>query len=297
MNKLRLLCLNVMFLTLCGEGYPVPLTPEITEEDYKEVVNKVGIIASAGTQTVFKKNDHEYVWTFNMAVMPFPPQGQITLTEKLEADSYKFSLFPSLVHATQSVLCEFTITLQSKTSNPATLQSEAPKDSSEKDSPENLDRPPAPSPPKLGSAQYFVEKFGSYPPKPQQVFLFNNLVLSTLYPDYGCERGEKDNTSDKGEKSLLTLSDGKIRDGSLRLWGTNSEKQAVNDNGKYLWVLDKKGRLFASPQYGEVSQGALGNHHSFFLKSKPNKPYYGYGKPVAVGGVYRSTRRVDHKPR
>ena len=84
------------------------------------------------------------------------------------------------------------------------------------------------------------------------------------------------NTSDIQEKSKTCIKDGKF-------YFTYGEEKLVtfNEQNNSIYVISKAGILYVQ---NDLNGHFNGLHHSFFLKSKPAKELYGYGKPVACGG-------------
>ncbi len=96
----------------------------------------------------------------------------------------------------------------------------------------------------------------------------NGFILSepTLFTD---ERDFPGNDPDLKELSRTTIRDGLIYDSKNNLLDT--------EGAPYIYALNHDGTLYTSSQSG-------GKHHSYFLKSKPEKMGYGIGKNVACAG-------------
>jgi len=89
-------------------------------------------------------------------------------------------------------------------------------------------------------------------------------------------QGFESNTSDIQEKSKTSIKDGKF------YFTYGEEKLATfNEQNDSIYVIGKNGTLYVQ---NDLNGHFAGLHHSFFLKSKPAKELYGYGKPVACGG-------------
>ena len=84
------------------------------------------------------------------------------------------------------------------------------------------------------------------------------------------------NTSDIQEKSKTCIKDGKF-------YFTYGQEKLANFDEKNdsIYVIGKKGILYVQNDFNGHFDRL---QHSFFLKSKPTKELYGYGKPVACGG-------------
>ncbi len=109
-------------------------------------------------------------------------------------------------------------------------------------------------------------------------FKYNNFVLTSQ--TYGDESHKPTNTPDIKTKSKTYFQDGKI------YFNKNNE---LVENGKGLYVLDKKGTLYFC-HFNNVSiiDGCDSTvHHSYFIKGKPSKDLYGIGRPIASGGKLR----------
>lgn len=241
---------------------------EPTSDDYTHVMHKVGMGAQAGTKTSFAKGPFQFEWTFDWAAVPVPSDAKIRLMEKNhDSTQMKFQVcFPVCLSGCSIELCEFTLQLLNGQSI----------DSTEENFPLNLGNVPAQ--PKLGSIEYFRDKFGSYPPPLLQQFKFEKLVVSTMDPLYGFEGDHPDNTPDKKQTCLLTIREGLLYRQDASLFTTDVAPKALNDYGLFIWVLSKKGKIYSTTSYGERGKWSIGNHHSFFLKSE------GYGKPITAGG-------------
>lgn len=233
---------------------------ELTGEDYTHVMNTVGMGASAGTITPFEKNGQKFEWTFHAAAVPFPKNGHIGLLEENpDGTQMTFQVIAPARYPASHFHCEFTLrTLTEDASNILQI--------------DNL--PPS----KPGSIRYFKEKFGIYPPPTAQRFKYESFVLVTLDPQYGYEGDRADNTPTKKEDCQLTINNGVLYGKNGDLFSTHIPAKAFNDNGIFLWVLGKKGTLYTTTMYGDISQAAIGNQHSFFEKKD------GFGKPIAGGG-------------
>ncbi|WP_236870187.1 hypothetical protein [Candidatus Bandiella numerosa] len=102
------------------------------------------------------------------------------------------------------------------------------------------------------------------------------LVCSQPQARKETEQGCESNTQDIQEKSKTCIIEGKF-------YYTYGEKKLVtfNEQNDSIYVISKNGDLYVQ---NDLNGHFNGLHHSFFLKSKPTKELYGYGKPVACGG-------------
>ncbi len=203
----------------------------ITEKDYVWAMEKGGgMAAPAGTKVNIERNGTFYIWEFLTAATPLSNNSRIDLVAK-DPTNLRFRVIETESNGLQ---CEFALTLASSTNI---------------NTPKHVKKQTTHKP---GSYQYFVDIYGVYPPKEQQRFRYGCFVLSTLCPEYGYEGDSPDNTPNKKQKSLLTIKGERLYDEKDTLFSTDVEKKASNDNGEFIWILDKKGRLFATTMYGEI---------------------------------------------
>lgn len=228
--------------------------PILDETDYSKIL-KTNLALDANDSVLYTKQGQELEITFEI-----PPHPLRKGTELTKSGPHSYSL---MYEGTLQCLME--------------VHSSQDEDI--------IDKPTASSTTKIGSPEYFVEKYGSYPPQTHIRFKYDKFVLSTLCSDYTNSEADKpDNTPDKKQKCRLEIKDGLLYSASGSLFSTDASKKAFNDSGEWIFVIDKKGRIYSDTMYGDVAKISIGNNHSFFLKSKEGKPFYGFGKPIALGG-------------
>jgi hypothetical protein len=107
-------------------------------------------------------------------------------------------------------------------------------------------------------------------------FKHNSFILSRQ-TDEEFEIDDEQNIPEMKELSRTSITNGRVRDAQGRLADNrNNPVPESDDFYDFNYVISKKGDLFIMP----ASEGC----HSYILKSSPDKPYYGIGKPVACAG-------------
>jgi starch synthase len=137
------------------------------------------------------------------------------------------------------------------------------------------------------------QKFDGYPSE-KIVFKYEKFypfVMTTLKQGKR-EYETKDNKPNLKDLTRVTIKNGHLYfNNGLELFNTDTLR---SKDFYCTWVLNKKGNLFS---------GAF--CHAYFLKSKPGRPYYGYGKPIACAGdiivkegkiVYIDNRSGHYEP-
>lgn len=110
----------------------------------------------------------------------------------------------------------------------------------------------------------------------QRFFKYGNFILSRQTDEH-IETDDEQNHPQMKEQCRTTVVNGLIYDAQGRLADNdNTITDEFEDAVDFNYVISKKGELFL--------MSANDGCHSYILKSKEEKPYYGIGKPVACAG-------------
>lgn len=108
-------------------------------------------------------------------------------------------------------------------------------------------------------------------------FFRHGEFLLSRQTDEELELEDERNTPEMKSLCSTSISDGRVYDAFNRLADNFHNHDSINDDYRdFNYVVSKNGTLFIM----DAENGC----HSYILKSKPEDPYYGIGKPVACAG-------------
>jgi hypothetical protein len=114
-----------------------------------------------------------------------------------------------------------------------------------------------------------------------QKYVKDSLLIGALDLQYNHPEDSPYNTPDKKVHTRLEVSNGKL----TKVSGNSTQiftTQTQNSSEIWIWVMDKKGKLYADTQADPNPTGSvIANQHSFFKKTKEK-----IGKPIACGGHF-----------